>query len=44
MCGTTSEPAGGNYLRLWMSSAGVLSIKNVNAYTGPYYLTAICTF
>ena len=44
VCGTTSEPAGGNYLRLWMSSAGVLSIKNVNAYTGPYYLTAIGTF
>ena len=42
--GTTSEPSGGNYLRLWISSTGVLSIKNVNAYTGPYYMTSIATY
>jgi hypothetical protein len=42
--GTTSEPSGGNYLRLWMSAVGVLSIKNVNAYTGPYYMTSITTY
>jgi hypothetical protein len=43
VCGTTSEPSGGTYLRLWVSG-GVLQVKNVNAYTGPYYLTPICTF
>jgi hypothetical protein len=42
--GTTSEPSGGNYLRLWMSAVGVLSIKNVNAYTGPYFMTSIATY
>jgi hypothetical protein len=41
--GTTSEPAGGNYLRIWSSAVGVFSIKNVNAYTGPYSITAIST-
>ena len=41
--GTTSEPAGGNYLRVWMSAVGTMSIKNVNAYTGPYSMTPITT-
>ena len=43
VCGTTTEPSGGNYLRLWMSATGVLSIKNVSAYTGPYSMTPIST-
>jgi hypothetical protein len=43
VCGTTSEPSGGTYLRLWISG-GVLQIKNVNAYTGPWFLTPIATF
>ena len=43
--GLTSEPAGGNYLRIWMSgSGGTLQVKNVNAYTGPYFMTPIATF
>jgi hypothetical protein len=41
--GITSEPAGGNYLRIWSSAVGVFSIKNVNAYTGPYSIAAIST-
>jgi hypothetical protein len=42
--GGTSEPAGGTYLRIWMSgSAGTLEIKNVNAYTGPYNMTPLAT-
>jgi hypothetical protein len=43
VCGTTSEPSGGTYLRLWISG-GVLQVKNVNAYTGPWFLTPIATF
>ena len=43
VAGTTSDPAGGNYLRVWMSGS-TLQVKNVNAYTGPYYLTPITTF
>jgi hypothetical protein len=43
VCGSTSEPSGGSYLRLWISS-GVLQVKNVNAYTGPWFLTPIATF
>jgi hypothetical protein len=43
VCGTTSEPSGGTYLRLWISS-GVLQVKNVNAYTGPWFLTPLATF
>jgi hypothetical protein len=43
VCGTTTEPAGGNYLRLWMSAVGVLSIKNLNAYPGPYSMNPICS-
>jgi hypothetical protein len=43
VCGSTSEPSGGTYLRLWVSG-GVLQVKNVNAYTGPWYMTPICTF
>ena len=43
--GLTSEPAGGNYLRIWMSgSGGTLQVKNVAAYTGPYFMTPIATF
>lgn len=43
--GTTTEPAGGNYLRIWMSgSGGTLQVKNINDYTGPYYMTPIATF
>ena len=43
VCGTTSEPSGGSYLRLWVSG-GVLQVKNVNAYTGPWFLTPLATF
>jgi hypothetical protein len=43
VCGTTSEPSGGTYLRLWVSG-GVLQVKNVNAYTGPWFLTPLATF
>jgi hypothetical protein len=43
VCGTTSEPSGGTYLRLWISG-GVLQVKNVNVYTGPYFLTPLATF
>ena len=43
--GGTSEPVGGNYLRIWMSgSGGTLEIKNINAYTGPYFMTPLATF
>jgi hypothetical protein len=42
-CGTTTEPAAANYLKLWMSNVGELSIKNVNAYTGPYSMNPIAT-
>ena len=42
--GGTSEPAGGTYLRIWMSgSGGTLQVKNVNAYTGPYNMTPLAT-
>jgi hypothetical protein len=41
--GTTAEPSGGTYLRVWMSAVGTMSIKNVNAYTGPYSMTPIST-
>jgi hypothetical protein len=42
--GGTSEPAGGTYLRIWMSAGGgTLQVKNVNAYTGPYYMTPLAT-
>jgi len=43
VCGTTSEPSGGTYLRLWISG-GVLQVKNVNAYTGPWFMTPLATF
>jgi hypothetical protein len=41
--GTTAEPSGGTYLRVWMSAVGTMSIKNVNAYPGPYSMTPIST-
>jgi hypothetical protein len=43
VCGSTSEPSGGGYLRLWISG-GVLQVKNVNEYTGPWFLTPLATF
>jgi hypothetical protein len=42
--GTTTNPGTGGYLNVWIGSSGVLSIENVNGYTGPYYLTSIATF
>ena len=42
--GTTTNPGTGGYLNVWVGSSGVLSIENVNGYTGPYYLTSIATF
>jgi hypothetical protein len=40
--GLTTEPAGGTYLRLWISG-GQLQIKNVNAFVTPYYITPLVT-
>jgi hypothetical protein len=42
--GTTSNPSSANYLNVWVGTSGVLSIENVNAYTGPYYMTSIATY
>jgi len=42
VAGLTAEPAGGTYLRLWISSSQ-LQVKNVNVFTGPYYITALAT-
>jgi hypothetical protein len=42
VAGLTTEPAGGTYLRLWVSS-GQLQVKNVNSFEGPYFITSIAT-
>jgi hypothetical protein len=42
VAGLTTEPAGGTYLRLWISS-GQLQVKNVNSFEGPYFITPIAT-
>ncbi len=42
VAGLTTEPAGGTYLRLWISGQQ-LQVKNMSAFTGPYNITALAT-